>query len=152
MPIVFAMSRSLRCGLRKSKPQFIKVRDPPPPGISAGFSPARAGSGTVEGTSAKEEAVSGESKTTTDHDELRRWVEERGGRPAAVKETGGDGDPGILRIGYPGVGDDDSLEEIPSDESFDAFERNQLAFVYQEETKEGEESRFSKLVSRSNGG
>jgi hypothetical protein len=94
--------------------------------------------------------MSGESKTTTNHDEIRRRVEERGGRPAAVKETGSNGDPGILRIDYPGVGDDESLEEIPWDQWFDAFERNELAFVYQEETKEGEESRFSKLVSRSN--
>jgi hypothetical protein len=39
--------------------------------------------------------VSGESKQTTTHDEIRRWVEERGGRPAAVKGTGGDGGPGI---------------------------------------------------------
>ena len=28
------------------------------------------------------------SKTTTDHDEIRRWAEERGGRPAHVKDTG----------------------------------------------------------------
>jgi len=34
------------------------------------------------------------------------------------------------------------------DEWFQAFEENKLAFLYQEETKDGEESRFSKLVSR----
>ena len=45
-----------------------------------------------------------ESKSTTDHDDIRRWVEERGGQPARVKETGDDGDPGILRIDYPGSG------------------------------------------------
>ncbi len=92
--------------------------------------------------------MAGESKTTTDHDEIRRWVEERGGRPAQVRETGSDGDPGILRIDYPGVGEDDALEEISWDEWFQAFEDNGLAFVYQEESKEGDESRFSKLVSR----
>ena len=33
-----------------------------------------------------------ESKTTTDHDEIRRWAEERGGKPATVKgtESGGE--------------------------------------------------------------
>ena len=31
-----------------------------------------------------------EGRTTTDHDEIRRWVEERNGRPAAVR-TGGKG-------------------------------------------------------------
>ena len=45
--------------------------------------------------------MAGESKTTTDHDEIRRWVEERGGRPAAVKETGNGDDPGILRSFMP---------------------------------------------------
>jgi hypothetical protein len=95
--------------------------------------------------------MAGESKTTTNHDEIRRWVEERGGRPASVRDTGSNGDPGILRIDYPGRGDDESLEEISWDEWFDAFEENKLAFVYQEETKEGEESRFSKLVARSGG-
>ena len=92
--------------------------------------------------------MAGESKTTTDHDEIRRWVEARGGRPAAVKETGGGDDPGILRIDYPGRGDDESLEEISWEQFFEAFEKNKLAFLYQEETKDGSESRFSKFVSR----
>ena len=89
-----------------------------------------------------------ESKTTTDHDEIRRWVEARGGRPASVRDTGDGDDPGILRIDF---GDqDEGLEEISWDEWFQAFDDNNLAFVYQEETSEGEESRFSKLVSRDN--
>jgi hypothetical protein len=92
--------------------------------------------------------MSGESKTTTDHDAIRRWVEERGGRPARVKDTGSKGDPGILRVDYPGRGDDEALEEISWDEWFRAFDENKLAFLYQEETKDGNESRFSKLVSR----
>ncbi len=88
------------------------------------------------------------SQTTTDHEEIRTWVEERGGRPARVKGTGSDGDAGVLRIDYPGRGDDESLEEIDWDAFFKAFEANELAFVHQDETAEGEESRFSKLVSR----
>lgn len=44
-----------------------------------------------------------ESKTTTDHDEIRRWAEERGG---------------------------------------------ELAFLYEDQTKDGEVSRFFKLVNR----
>ena len=88
-----------------------------------------------------------EAKTTTDHDEIRRWVESRGGRPAAVRETGGGDDPGILRIDFtdePGGDDDDRLEEISWDEFFRAFEENDLAFLYQEEG----DSRFNKLVRR----
>ena len=92
--------------------------------------------------------MAGESNTTTDHDEIRGWVEERDGRPARVKGTGSDDDPGLLRIDYPGRGDDESLEEISWEDFFEAFEENNLAFLYQEETKSGEESRFSKLVTR----
>jgi hypothetical protein len=93
--------------------------------------------------------MAGESKQTTDHETIRQWVEERGGRPARVKGTGNGNDPGLLRIDYPGRGDDDALEEISWEDFFEGFEDNELAFVYQEETKEGDESRFSKLVSRS---
>lgn len=86
--------------------------------------------------------MAGESKVTTDHQEIRRWVEERGGKPAQVKGTG------LLRIDYPGFSGEESLEPITWEEFFDAFDKNNLAFVYQEESKSGEESRFSKLVDR----
>src|SRR3954451_14661008 len=86
------------------------------------------------------------SNVTLDHDEIRRWVEERGGRPACVKATE-KGDSCLLRIDYPGFGGEDSLEEIEGDEFFDTFDQNNLAFVYQE-SKNGKQSRFSKLVSR----
>ena len=34
------------------------------------------------------------------------------------------------------------------DEFFAAFDENKLAFLYQDETKDGKESRFSKLIDR----
>jgi hypothetical protein len=89
-----------------------------------------------------------QAKTTTDHGEIRRWVEERGGCPARVQSTGRADDPGILRIDYTGGSGQESLERISWDEFFEWFERDSLAFLYQEETKDGGESRFSKLVSR----
>ena len=89
-----------------------------------------------------------ESKTTTDHDEIRRWAEERGGKPATVKgtESGGE-DAGILRIDFPG-GKEDRLEEISWDDWFKKFDEESLAFLYQEQVKSGDESRFFKLVNR----
>lgn len=87
----------------------------------------------------------GESKITTDHEEIRRWAEERGGKPARVKGTGNGDDAGLLRIKFR---DDEDLEEISWDEFFEEFERNSLAFVYQDKTAEGKESRFFKLVRR----
>jgi hypothetical protein len=89
-----------------------------------------------------------ETKKTTDHEEIRRWVEERDGRPATVEGTESNGDPGVLRIDYPGVGEDDKLRDISWDEFFEKFDEEQLAFVYQDETSSGDESRFSKLVRR----
>jgi hypothetical protein len=94
--------------------------------------------------------MSAESHTTTDHDEVRRWAESRGGRPARVAETGDGGDPGLIRLMFPGApqAEDENLEEISWDEWFDAFDENGLALVYQEQTADGEQSRFNKLVSR----
>ena len=89
-----------------------------------------------------------ESTTTTDHKFIREWVEERGGTPACVKGTGGRKDPGMIRIDFPGWSGEDSLEPISWDEWFKAFDDNKLAFLYQDTTKDGEESRFNKLVSR----
>jgi hypothetical protein len=93
--------------------------------------------------------MTAESKSTTDRDEIRRWAEERGGRPATVGATaGGDDEAGLLRIRFPGVGDDEALEDISWDAFFDKFEEKRLAFLYQEETKGGGTSRFFKFVSR----
>ncbi|MDB4941590.1 MAG: hypothetical protein JWP97_1124 [Labilithrix sp.] len=87
------------------------------------------------------------SNTTTDHEEIRKWVEDRGGRPAHVKRTGKAGDLGILRIDYPGFSGEDTLEEVDWDDWFQMFEENNLAFVYDT----GKKSRFSKLVTRPKG-
>jgi hypothetical protein len=88
------------------------------------------------------------TKATTDHEEIRRWAEARGARPARVKDTGGQGDPGILRLDLPGDGPDPNLEPISWEEWFNAFDENKLAFVYQDETVDGRPSTFNKLVSR----
>lgn len=94
--------------------------------------------------------MSAESHTTTDHDEIRRWADARGGTPARVGGTGSGDDPGLIRLMFPGApqAEDDNLEEISWDEWFEAFDENGLALVYQEETSDGEQSRFNKLVSR----
>jgi competence ComEA-like helix-hairpin-helix protein len=86
---------------------------------------------------------------TTDHQAIMDWVQARGGKPAHVKRTGNDSeDPGILRIDFPGYSGQGSLEALDWDSWFDAFEQNQLAFLYQEKTADGQQSRFSKLVRR----
>jgi hypothetical protein len=96
--------------------------------------------------------ASADSKTTTNHDTIKQWVESRGGFPATVRSTKADGEPGLLRIDFPGYSGEDTLERIEWDDFFDKFEANDLALVYQEETKSGAESRFCKLVSRQGSG
>jgi hypothetical protein len=91
--------------------------------------------------------TSHESKTTTNHEEIKNWVEERGGHPAIVKGTE-KGGSALLRIDYPGFSGEDRLEEIEWDEFFEIFDENKLAFLYQDETADGEKSRFSKFVER----
>jgi hypothetical protein len=89
-------------------------------------------------------------RVTTDHDEIRRWTEERGGIPARVKGTGGDGDVGIIRIAFPGAPNarDESFEEISWDEFFKQCDKQNIALVYDETTAEGQKSYFCKLVKR----
>jgi hypothetical protein len=87
------------------------------------------------------------ARKITNHDEIKRWAEERHGRPARVKATAGDGDGGgILRFDFREK--DESLEEIPWDQFFEIFDRNGLALLEQEETASGRTSRFFKFVNR----
>lgn len=88
-----------------------------------------------------------QSNITTDHETIRKWVEERDGEPARVKGTGDNQSAGVLRIDFPG-GAEESLDPISWEEFFETFEENDLAFLYQEETKEGGISRFNKFVDR----
>lgn len=82
---------------------------------------------------------------TTDHDTIKKWVEEREGKPSVVTR---DGNPTeLLRVDFPGYAEE-NLEEISWDEWFDIFEENELQFLYQEETSEGEKSNFNKLIRR----
>jgi hemerythrin superfamily protein len=90
------------------------------------------------------------AKTTIDHATIQKWVEQRGGHPAHVTATGSSSDPGILRIDFPGFSGEGKLEQIGWDQFFDWFDRNELAFIYQDRTRGGKESRFNKLVSRAN--
>lgn len=86
------------------------------------------------------------AKKTTNHAEIRRWAESRGGRPASVQGTGAEDEPGILRIDF--AGDDARLDDITWDEFFEKFEDAKLALLYQKETAQGDESHFAKLVRR----
>jgi hypothetical protein len=88
------------------------------------------------------------SKTTTKLEEIKKWAEERDGKPSKVKTHNGKKGDGIIRIDFPGYSGEDSLEEISWEEWYKIFKEEKLAFLYQDETSEGKESRFFKLVNR----
>jgi hypothetical protein len=84
--------------------------------------------------------------TTTNHEEIRKWIESRGGHPAAVADTGDRDDAGILRVDFGPP--EESLREIDWDRFFETFDDRRLAFLYQDRTADGHTSRFFKFVNR----
>lgn len=90
------------------------------------------------------------SDTTTDHDTIRAWTEARGGRPSIVPTSGGKGrkkSGGVLRLDFGPK--EENFEEVSWDQFFEIFDGSDLAFLYQDKTADGQESRFNKFVHRS---
>jgi hypothetical protein len=85
---------------------------------------------------------------TTDHEQIRRWVEARNGHPAVVRSTQSRSaeSAGLLRIDFDQS--EENLEEVSWDEFFETFDANELVFLYQDKTVSGRKSRFNKFVSR----
>ncbi len=92
--------------------------------------------------------MASETRTTTEHDEIRSWVEAHDGKPASVADTRDGDDAGVLRIDFPGGAGAPDLEPISWDEWFAKFDENELAFLYQTEKADGSDSTFFKLVHR----
>lgn len=86
-----------------------------------------------------------DTNTTTDHQEIKQWTEDRGGHPAAVKQTSGGGDGEVIRLLFDNSGSDNSgLKKIDWEEWFEQFDQNKLVLIHS--TEEG--NTFNKLVSR----
>jgi hypothetical protein len=85
------------------------------------------------------------SQKTTDHETIRDWIESRKGQPAIVKDTGAD-NGGVLRVDFQEP--DSSLEKISWSKFFEIFDSRKLAFLYQDRTADGKQSRFNKFVER----
>ncbi len=85
----------------------------------------------------------------TDHETIRRWAEERGGKPSRVIGTGGKGDPGMIRIDFPGFSGEGKLEEISWEDWFTQFDDNGLAILLYPDIPPGKDkSNFNKIVRR----
>jgi hypothetical protein len=87
-----------------------------------------------------------EARKITNHDEIRRWAEERGGVPVVVKDTEKRGEgAGVLRFDFDGR--EASLKEVDWNTFFETFERKRLALLAQDHI-DGKTSRFFKFVER----
>lgn len=86
----------------------------------------------------------GQTLATRNHDVIKHWADERGGKPATVPGTEHNGLPGVLRINFPGYGGQD-LKEISWDEWFKPFDQRDLVFLFQEKMKNGHQSNFFHL-------
>jgi hypothetical protein len=89
------------------------------------------------------------SKATVDHNEIRKWVEARGGKPATIEGTAKKGeDAGLLRIDFPKGASDPPLSPVSWDDFFEKFDESGLAFIYQDQKADGDASYFCKFVDR----
>jgi hypothetical protein len=88
------------------------------------------------------------TKTTRDHEEIRRWAEARGAVPAEVASTHQGDEPGILRFEFPNAPGhrDENLRPISWDDFFKKFDENNLELLYQKTTAEGAPSNFNKMI------
>lgn len=72
-----------------------------------------------------------EAKKTRDHAKIKHWVEQRGGRPAILKDAKHDGGgDNVLRIKFDDSEDD--LVEVQWRHFFEIFEEQGLAFAYED--------------------
>src|SRR5690348_15225857 len=79
-----------------------------------------------------------EAKRTRDHKAIRRWADERRGRPAMVEGTQ------ILRFDFGEP--DEKLAQVSWDEFFRVFDDRDLEFLHQDHTHDGKIGRFNKFV------
>ena len=87
-------------------------------------------------------------KETIDHPTIRKWAEERGGKPALVKEARQEGEVVLLRLQFPDYASENTLTEISWQEFFKRFDEQKLAFEYQDYISSGEKSHLFKLIRR----
>jgi hypothetical protein len=80
------------------------------------------------------------SRITTDHDEIRRWVEDHGGRPVRVRTPGVPDDPGVPQIDLLHGRGDPSLDPVGWDEWFRMFDAYELAVLF----RDGEDDDWSR--------
>lgn len=82
---------------------------------------------------------------TTDHRQIKNWVNARAGIPVRIKKTSPMHKEGFLHIYFPDSNEDsDGFQRITWQHFFDVFQSAQLAFLYENAMN----SRFHRFVNR----
>lgn len=92
------------------------------------------------------------SKTTRNHDEIRRWAQEHGAVPCEVMGTERNNEAGVLRFEFSQSPNrnDRNLKEISWDDFFTKFDQNNLQLLYQDGS-DGAKSNFNKIIRAEHG-
>ncbi len=83
---------------------------------------------------------------TTNHDTIIQWVKKHDGRPVTDETTAHSIE--YLRLKFPSMDDHDGLSTVEWREWLDAFEAQELAFVYGNLDEDTDPSQVYKLVDR----
>jgi hypothetical protein len=92
--------------------------------------------------------------TTTDHNEIRTWVQRHQGRPQIDDFSAGEAGQRMLRIDFPGEADDQFLgdSDKPHNTSWDAFfkefDDQELSFMYTEHVDKSDPSMSYRFAPR----
>jgi hypothetical protein len=81
-----------------------------------------------------------DSHITADHDEIRTWVEDHGGRPVRARAPDAPADRGLPQIDFLHGRGDRSLEPVEWDEWFRMFDDYGLAVLF----RDGDEERWDR--------
>lgn len=97
-----------------------------------------------------------DQKITTNHEEIKRWIKMHGGRPAIV----GAFNAGIRRIGlkiefhikqdFELLGESISAKLISWDTFFNIFDKQNLAFIYQRQSRFDDITMAYHFINRDN--
>ena len=82
------------------------------------------------------------TRTTTDHEAIRRWVESRGGTPTAQRGVGTADASAELGIDFSPSGHDDGIKHISWTDWFAQFEHADLAFRTEADATEDKSFEF----------
>lgn len=83
-----------------------------------------------------------QAKITRNHDVIRRWAEERGGKPSAAADTMSPRD--ALKLDFDPK--DRGPDVLTWGEFFEEFDEAELTFLYEDRTEDGKKSRFHKFL------